>query len=174
MGLQLVESGETIPGALDSHETEPGPGNRPHPLLLSQAVQARLGLTKSSRYGKVTLDDYNGQSLEVARELGTGLFMIRIDHLSPEQYRHLPIRDLLSEEPDWSERWISCPLDGTIEGRKMISSAEETDEEEQDAEEAMDDAEKHCYVSREYKPQAPRRLFLLLCWKRIQELLLAV
>ena len=97
MGLQLVESRATIPGALDSHETEPGPGNRPHPLLLSQTVQARLGLTKSARYGKVTLDDYNDHSLEVAREQGTGLFMIRIDHLSPEQFRHLPIRDLLSE-----------------------------------------------------------------------------
>ena len=117
MGIKLVESGETIPGALDSHETETGPGTRPHPLLLSQAVQARLGLTKSARYGKVTLDDYNGQSLEVAREQGTGLFMVRIDHLSPEQYRHLPVRDLLIEQPG-----MPCPLaiDGSVEELSLI------------------------------------------------------
>ena len=128
MGIQLVESGDTIPGALNSHETETGPGVRPNPLLLSQAVQARLGLTKSARYGKVTLDDYNGQSLEVAREQGTGLFMVRIDHLSPEQYRHLPTRDLLLEQPE-----MPCPLG-------ISSEDEEADDEEQeDSEEAVHD-----------------------------------
>ena len=173
MGIKLVESGETIPGALDSHETETGLGTRPHPLLLSQAVQARLGLTKSARYGKVTLDDYNGQSLEVAREQGTGLFMVRIDHLSPEQYQHLPIRDLLIEQPS-----MPCPL-------AIDSSDEEADNEEQEdlGEEAVHDddewptqqefeswlkaakqpaeatAESHCYVSRRHKPQYPRRNF---------------
>ena len=66
MGLKLEESGRVIPGALDSHETEPSPGVRPHPLLLSNKVQARLGLTKSGRNGKVTLDDFESQALEVA------------------------------------------------------------------------------------------------------------
>jgi len=100
MGLKLEESGRVIPGALDSHETEPSPGVRPHPLLLSNAVQARLGLTKSARNGRVTLDDFGGQSLEVAREKGTGLFMVRIDHLFTEQYQNLPLRALLLEQLD--------------------------------------------------------------------------
>ena len=69
---------------------------------MSQAVQARLGFTKSARNGKVTMDDYNGQSLDVAREVGTGLFMVRIDHLFTEQYLNLPdpVRSLLLEQPD--------------------------------------------------------------------------
>ena len=33
------------------------------------------------RDGSITLDDYDKQSLEVARQVGTGLFVIRIDHL---------------------------------------------------------------------------------------------
>ena len=31
--------------------------------------------------GSITLDDYDAQSLEVARQVVSGLFMIRIDHL---------------------------------------------------------------------------------------------
>ena len=95
-GFRLNESGTVIPGALDSHETDSR-----HPLLISQAVQAKLGFTKSSRNGAVTLDDYDNQSLEVAREVGTGLFMIRIDHLLAEQYLPLPepVRSLLLEQP---------------------------------------------------------------------------
>ena len=38
-----------------------------------------LGMTKSVRDGSVTLDDYDARSLEVARQVGTGLFMIGID-----------------------------------------------------------------------------------------------
>ena len=51
-----------------------------HPLLLSQAWQARLGMTKRVHEGSITLDDNDSQSLEVARQEGTGLFTIRIDH----------------------------------------------------------------------------------------------
>ena len=98
MGLKLKESGRVVPGALDSHETEPSPDVRPHPLLLSNKVQARLGFTKSARNGKVTLDDFEGQSLEVARDKGSGLLMIRIDHLFIEQYQTLPLRTLLLEQ----------------------------------------------------------------------------
>ena len=42
MALKLEESGEIIPGAVDSHETEAKPNTRPHPLLLSNVVQAHL------------------------------------------------------------------------------------------------------------------------------------
>ena len=38
-------------------------------------------MTKRVRDGSITLDDYDAQSLEVARQVGTGLFMIRMDHL---------------------------------------------------------------------------------------------
>ena len=33
------------------------------------------------RDGSITLDDYDAQSLRVARQVVTGLFMIRIDHM---------------------------------------------------------------------------------------------
>ena len=39
---------------------------------MSQACQAKLGMTKSVRDGSITLDDYDAQSLEVARQVGTG------------------------------------------------------------------------------------------------------
>ena len=120
MGLKLKESGRVVPGALDSHETEPSPDVRPHPLLLSNKVQARLGFTKSARSGKVTLDDFEGQSLEVARDKGSGLIMIRIDHLFSEQYRDIPqLRDLLIEQPE-----TACPLG--------ISSEEDQEAEERE------------------------------------------
>ena len=52
-----------------------------HPLLVSQACQANLGMTKRVGDGSITLDDYDAQTLEVARQVETGLFMISIDHL---------------------------------------------------------------------------------------------
>ena len=57
-----------------------------HPLLMSQARQAKLRLTKRVREGSITLDDYDAQSLEVARKVGTRLLMIRIDHLARDDY----------------------------------------------------------------------------------------
>ena len=85
-GFLLNESGMVLPGAIDSHET----ADSRHPLLISQSVQAKLGFTKSARKGTITLDDYEDQGLEVARQIRTGLFMIRIDHLLTEQYLPLP------------------------------------------------------------------------------------
>ena len=38
-------------------------------------------MTKRVRDGSITLDDYDAQSLEVARQVGTVLCMVRIDHL---------------------------------------------------------------------------------------------
>ena len=58
----------------------------PDPLLLSQACQAKLGMTKRVRDGSTTLDDYDAQSLEGVRQVGTGLFMIEIDHLTYNDY----------------------------------------------------------------------------------------
>ena len=41
--------------------------------------------------GSITLDDYDAQSLEVARQVGTGLFMIRIDHLIRDDFASNPL-----------------------------------------------------------------------------------
>ena len=43
-------------------------------------------MTKRVREGSITLDDYDAQSFEAARQVGTGLFMIRIDHLIRDDY----------------------------------------------------------------------------------------
>ena len=90
-----------LPCSIESHET----ADSRHPLLISQSCQAKLGFTKSSRKGTITLDDYEDQGLEVARQIRTGLFMVRIDHLLTEQFLPLPIqlRSLLIEQPDLVE-----------------------------------------------------------------------
>ena len=45
------------------------------------------------RDGSITPDDYEAQSLEVVRQVGTGLFMIRIDHLMYNDYVRNPLLD---------------------------------------------------------------------------------
>ena len=75
MAIRLQES--DMVECVHSHEIL----EKIHPLLVSQACQAKLGMTKRLRDGSVTLGDYDAQSLEVARQVETGLFMIRIDHL---------------------------------------------------------------------------------------------
>ena len=96
IGLKLEETGLTLPGGLESHEMEEGN----HVLLLSQAVQANLGFLKSVRNGTIVMEDYDGQHLEVARQVRTGLFMIRIDHLLIEDFSRLKkpkLRSLMLE-----------------------------------------------------------------------------
>ena len=66
-----------IPGCVRSHEIL----EKTHPLLVSQACQVKLGITKRVRDGSIALDDYDAQSLEVARQMRTCLFLIRIDLL---------------------------------------------------------------------------------------------
>ena len=74
-----------------------------HPLLVSQACQAKLGMTKRVRDGSITLDDYDALSLEVARQVGIGLFMIRIDHLIRDDYASNPLwNDLVIDFDDES------------------------------------------------------------------------
>eukprot|EP00974_Lingulodinium_polyedra_P027992 2703689-Lingulodinium_polyedra.AAC.1 len=43
-------------------------------------------MTKCMRTGEITLDDY-GQQLEVVRQSGSGLFVVRIDHLLREHFQ---------------------------------------------------------------------------------------
>ena len=71
-------------------------------MLLSQASQAKLGFVKDVRDGTIQVKDYDWQHLEVARQIGTGLFMVRLDHLNRDQYRNLPgsLPRLLDEDYD--------------------------------------------------------------------------
>ena len=66
MAIRLQESYMVIPECVHSHEIP----EKTHPLLVSQACQAKLGMTNRVRYGSITLDDYDAQSLEVARQWG--------------------------------------------------------------------------------------------------------
>jgi len=43
-------------------------------------------MIKNARIGSICLQDYEHQELEVVRTAKTGLFMIRIDHLSTERF----------------------------------------------------------------------------------------
>ena len=89
MAIRLQESDLVVLGYVHSHEIP----EKTHPLLLSQACQAKLGMTKRVREGSITLDDYDSQSMEVARQEGTGLCMIRIDHLIHDGYVCNPLLD---------------------------------------------------------------------------------
>ena len=97
---RLQESDMVIPRCVRSHEIP----EKTHPMLVSQACQAKLGKTKRVREGSITLGDYDAQSLQVARQVGTGLFMIRIDHLIRDGYVCDPLlNDLvifLGDDPD--------------------------------------------------------------------------
>ena len=62
-------------------------------LFSGQACQARLGMTKRVREGSITIDDNKSQSLEVARQVGTRLFTIRIDHFEHDDYVCNPLLD---------------------------------------------------------------------------------
>jgi len=55
-------------------------------MLLSQGLQAALGFVKDSRTGEIILKDYDGQSVEVVRQIRTGLFMVRIDHVFKKDF----------------------------------------------------------------------------------------
>ena len=66
-----------LPGLIESHEVKDGK----RLMLLSQAAQAKLGFIKNVRRGTITMEDYEGQELEVCRQIGTGLYIVRIDHL---------------------------------------------------------------------------------------------
>ena len=86
-----------IPGCVHSYEIP----EKTHPLLESQACQAKLGMTKRVRDGSITLDAYDAQSLEVARQVGTGLFMSGIDHLTCNDYVCNPLlNDLVVDFDD--------------------------------------------------------------------------
>ena len=100
--------------------------------------------------------------------------MVRIDHLSPEQYLDLPARerDLLIEQPD-----MPCPLASSSSEEEEAEDDESDDSEEnseQDSDEwptqeesdswmkknrqqAKDAEESHCYVSTRRKTRFPRR-----------------
>ena len=92
MAIRLQESDVVIARCVHSHEIL----ENTHPMLVSQACQAKLGMTKRVRDGSITLDDYDAQSLEVARQVGTGLFVIRIDPLINDDYASNPLlNDLL-------------------------------------------------------------------------------
>ena len=97
MAIRLQESDTVIPGCVHSREIP----EKTHPLLVSQACQAKLGMAKRVREGSITLDDYDAQSLEVARQVGRGLFMIRIDHLIFNDYVCDPlVNDLVIDFDD--------------------------------------------------------------------------
>ena len=76
-----------IPGCVHSHEIP----EKTHPLSVSQACQAKLGMTRRVRDGSTTLDDDHAQSLKVARQVGASLFVIRIDHLIYNDYACNPL-----------------------------------------------------------------------------------
>ena len=78
----LQESDMVMPGCVHSHEIQ----ETTHLLLVSQACQAKLSMTKRVRDGSITLDDCDAQSLEFARQVGTVLLMITIDHLIYNDY----------------------------------------------------------------------------------------
>ena len=71
MVIRLHEFDMVILGCVHSHEIS----EKTHDLLVSWACQAMLGMTKRV---PITVDDYDAQSLEVARQVETRLFLIHL------------------------------------------------------------------------------------------------
>ena len=61
-----------------------------HPILLSIDMQSKLGFIKDVIAGTIKLLDYPDARLEIVRQVGTGLFMVRIDHLNPYALLNYP------------------------------------------------------------------------------------
>ena len=72
IGLKLCQSGLIIPGSCTSSMTS----ERDHPLLLSEADQAALGLIKNKRTGVISMADYPGETIRVAYTHDTKLQVI--------------------------------------------------------------------------------------------------
>ena len=72
IGLKLCQSGLIIPGSCTSSMTS----ERDHPLLLSDADQATLGLIKNKRTGVISMADYPGETIRVAYTHDTRLQVI--------------------------------------------------------------------------------------------------
>ena len=89
--LMLTPSRLRLPGLIESHQVRDGK----HLMLPSQAAQAKLGFVKNVRRGTIMLEDYEGQEIEVCRQVNTGLYIIRIDHL-------LNRDDWASESKPWA------------------------------------------------------------------------
>ena len=116
-GLMLEESKLDIPGSVSSYEIEDGK----HPLLISQSVQATAGMVKNVRAGTITLQDCDQEHIEVVRQMGTGLFMIRVDHLVMASF----LRDYASadEEARTKGLMIDQPLPPTALLSKQAAAA---------------------------------------------------
>ena len=80
-------------------------------------MQSKLGFIKEVRAGTIKLLDYPDERLEIVRQAGTGLFMVRIDHLSPYavlSYPTLPKGILLYQwQKDSYARRMSSVKDNT-------------------------------------------------------------
>ena len=72
--LQMEPTGALLHGDLESAELD----NNDVPCLLSLTDQVQLGFVKNLRSGTVTLEDFPGQQLPLARHARTGLLLLRI------------------------------------------------------------------------------------------------
>ena len=85
--LQMEPTGALLHGDLESAELD----NNDVPCLLSLTDQVQLGFVKNLRSGTVTLEDFPGQQLPLARHARTGLLLLRISCFGNVPHRlHAP------------------------------------------------------------------------------------
>ena len=85
--LQMEPTGALLHGDLESAELD----NNDVPCLLSLTDQVQLGFVKNLRSGTVTLEDFPGQQLPLARHARTGLLLMRISCFGNVPHRlHAP------------------------------------------------------------------------------------
>jgi hypothetical protein len=114
LGFKLRDNNDIYQGACQSHEL----ANCNFPLLLSQSVQAHMHFVKDMAKGTIMLGD-TGEYLEVVRQAGTGLFMIRIDHLAINHFAN----DIGDEELAMNMT-LPQPVLDELERQFLIDSAE--------------------------------------------------
>ena len=97
-----------------------------HPLLLSQSLQAKWGFTKDARPGRICLQDYDDEQLEVVRQAGTGLWMVRIDHLMTRPFAednvNLGLSHLLINEEDEVDYFLLFLSTNVERNRKVLKA----------------------------------------------------
>ena len=85
--LQMEPTGALLHGDLESAELD----SNDVPCLLSLTDQVQLGFVKNLRSGTVTLEDFPGQQLPLARHARTGLLLMRISCFGNVPHRlHAP------------------------------------------------------------------------------------
>ena len=71
----------------------------------NKQYHAALGFEKDMRFGIIHLKDYDGLGLEVCRQKGSGLFVVRIDRFIPDHQEWTCLENVLAPDDNPGTDW---------------------------------------------------------------------